>query len=156
MDEIELLRKKLEELDQKIKKESLPKLPILPSPPPLLPPTPIEVPEPEKKKAEGKTWYQNLFRKEGFKKPNKVAVIFLRKNGTAEPIETEPKNGFFEMDGQTYHEREDCTYFFGKDRIPLAVISEGGFIPFGNKKWYEKTMLENCPVCQLPLKDKGS
>jgi hypothetical protein len=97
--------------------------------------------EEDKKKAMKKTWHQNLFKKEKFKKPNKVAVIFLRQNGTAEPMEKETKNNFFEIDGQTYHERRDCTYFIGKDRVPLAVIPEGGFIPLGTSKWYEKDML---------------
>ena len=133
MEEIERLRKQLDEIDKKIKKESLPPLPE--------PPRPEVVPEPEKKKGDGKSWHQNLFKKEKFKKPSKVAIIFLRKNGTAEPIEKETKNGFFEIGGETYHERRDCTYFIGKDRIPLAVIPEGGFIPLGTSKWYEKDML---------------
>ena len=135
MGEIEDLRLKLREIDKQLEKKDLPQLPTT------LPPTPSEVPEPEKKDKKGKTWHQNLFKKEKFKKPNKVAVIFLRKNGNAEPMEKEPKNGMFEIEGQTYHERRDCTYFIGKDRIPLAVIPEGGFIPFGTAKWYEKDML---------------
>lgn len=134
MGEIEELRLQLREIDKKLKEKDLPQLPTT------LPPTPIEVPE-SKKKDGKKTWHQNLFKKEKFKKPNKVAVIFLRKNGTADPIEKETKNGFFEIGGETYHERRDCTYFVGKDRVPLAVIPEGGFIPLGTTKWYEKDML---------------
>lgn len=143
MGEIEKLREKLEEIDKKIKEKELPPLPTL-----VPQPIPVSVPEPEKKKTEGKTWYQNLFRKEKFKKPNKVAVLFLRKNGNAEPMEKETKNGFFDIEGGTYHERRDCTYFVGKDRVPLAVIPEGGFVPFGTTKWYERTMLERFSECQ--------
>ena len=133
MDEIEKLRRQLYDVEQKIKQKDLPPLPT--------PPLPVSVPEPEKKKDDGKKWHKSLFKKEKFKKPNKVAVIFLRKNGTAEPMEKETKQGFFEIGGETYHERADCTYFIGKDRIPLAVIPEGGFIPLGTSKWYEKDML---------------
>jgi hypothetical protein len=132
-EEIDKLRREIRVIDKKLEEKDLPSLPI--------PPSPVEVPESEKKKEKGKTWHQNLFKKEKFKKPSKVGVLFLRKNGTAEAMEKEPKNSFFEVDGQTYHERRDCTYFFGKDRIPLAVISEGGFIPLGTTKWYEKDML---------------
>jgi len=74
--------------------------------------------------------------------------MFLRKNGNAEPMEREPKNGMFEIEGQTYHERSDCMYFVGKDRVPLAVIPEGGFIPLGTTKWYERTMLERFSEAQ--------
>ena len=131
MEEIENLRKQLDAVEQKMKTKSLPPLPTVP----------VSVTEPEKKKGKEKTWHQNLFKKEKFKKPTKVAVMFLRKNGTAEPIEKETKDGFFEIGGETYHERRDCTYFVGKDRVPLAVIPEGGFIPLGTSKWYEKDML---------------
>ncbi len=135
MEEIERLKRKREEIDKKIVEASLPPLPAP------LPQKPVEESKLEKK-VKKQTWFQNLFRKEKFKKPNKVGVIFLRKNGTAEPMEKETKNGFFEIDGQTYHERSDCTYFFGKNRIPMAVISEGGFIPLGTTKWYERSMLD--------------
>ncbi len=139
MEEIEKLRRELYDLKQKEKKESLPPLPTIPE----------TVPEPGKKKEKkGKSWNQNLFKKEKFKKPNKVAVMFLRKNGNAEPMEREPKNGMFEIEGQTYHERSDCMYFVGKDRVPLAVIPEGGFIPLGTTKWYERTMLERFSEAQ--------
>ncbi len=132
MEEIEKLRRQLYDVEQKMKKKALPPLPI--------PPLPVEVPEPEEKSKT--SWHKNLFKKEKFKKPNKVAVIFLRKNGTAEALEKETKNSFFEIYGETYHERRDCTYFIGKDRVPLAVIPEGGFIPLGTSKWYEKNMLD--------------
>lgn len=135
MKEIEKLKEQRNEIDKKIKEATLPPLPES------LPQEPAKDSNLEKK-VKKQTWFQNLFRKERFKKPNKVAIIFLRKNGTAEPMEKETRNGCFEIGGQTYHERRDCTYFFGKHRIPLAVIPEGGFIPFGTLKWYERTMLE--------------
>ncbi len=79
------------------------------------------------------------------KKPNMVAIIYLRNNGIAETGEVESKRGFFIISGKTYHENRDCIYtIIGKDRerIPLAIIPEWSLIPLGTKRWDDKPMLE--------------
>ena len=75
-------------------------------------------------------------------RPNYVAVIFLRNNGIAEPIEVEAKNGFFNVQGRSYHERRDCVWRFGKDKMPLCIIPENGLTPFGTKEWQDRSMQE--------------
>lgn len=97
----------------------------------------------EKKKEKKKIpFWEKIFRKSKLGKPNKVAVIFLRNNGRAEPMELETSNGFFRIAGKTYHENRDCFYSLGKERYPLALIPEWSLIPIGTKKWEDKDMLE--------------
>lgn len=98
-----------------------------------------------KKKLEDKlkkSWWDKMFNKNKFQKLKKVAVIYLRENGNAEPMELESKNGFFHIEGRTYHERRDCIYTVGKERIPLAIIPEWSMTPLGTKQWDEKLMQE--------------
>ena len=103
----------------------------------------------DKKKKKGKkngknkiTLWDKIFSKNLIKKPNVVAVLYLRNNGRAEPMELESKKGFFSIYGQTYHEHKDCIYAMGRDRVPLAIIPEWSPIPFGKKEWHDKAMLE--------------
>lgn len=86
--------------------------------------------------------WERMFRKNKLKKPQMVAVVYLRNNGRAEPIEVESKKGFFTIYGKTYNEDRDCIYLLGKDKTPLAIIPEWSLIPYGTKKWHDKEMLE--------------
>ena len=99
--------------------------------------TPID---PNKKQKAG-IWDKS-FNKKKLAKTQKVAVLYLTNNGQALPFELEPKNGFFTIRGKAYHEREDCTYILGKQRIPLAIIPESDLIPIGKVSWYEKNIKE--------------
>ena len=80
--------------------------------------------------------------KESKLKKGKTAILFLKNNNIAEPMELESNKGFFHIDGKTYHEDRDCVYTLGKDRYPLAIIPEWSSIPFGTKSWHDKPMLE--------------
>ena len=88
-----------------------------------------------------KTLWQKIFNKNIVKK-GKTAVLYLRNNGIAEPMELESKRGFFNINGKTYHEDRDCIYTITKDRIPLAIIPEWSMIPYGTKKWHDKSLIE--------------
>ena len=101
---------------------------------------PIQKLEDKKKKKPG-VW-DKVFRKKKLEKSQKVAILYLTKNGQAVPFELEPKNGFFTIRGKSYHEREDCSFVVGKTRIPLAVIHESSIIPEGTDIWKEKDMKE--------------
>ncbi len=87
-----------------------------------------------------KHWWYGFFIKDRLKKPNKVAVLFLRNNNNAELIEAEPKDGFFYINNEAYHEDRDCVYTVSKDRIPLVIISEWDIIPLGTKSWYDQPL----------------
>lgn len=95
----------------------------------------------EVKKKKAGLW-DKMFNKKRLKKPNTVAVIFLRNNGKAEPMEVESKKGFYSIHGKTYNEDRDCIYSLGKDKIPLAIIPEWSLLPYGTKAWHDKPMLE--------------
>ncbi len=100
--------------------------------------------EKPKKKEKDKGFFSFLSSKK-LKKPNMVAVIYLRNNGMAEPIEIESSRGFFHIAGKTYHENRDCIYtVIGKDkaRIPLAIIPESNLLPLGTNRWEDKDMQE--------------
>lgn len=102
-----------------------------------------ETKEPEDKKGKKKqTWWSKSFKSNSFKKPTLIAVLFLRNNGRAETMQLETRNGFFNIARKTYHERKDCIWVVGKDRIPLAIIPEWSLIPLGTKEWDDKPMLE--------------
>lgn len=102
-----------------------------------------EVIKPEKKKEKKKLGiWDKLFNKKKLEKPNKVAVIYLRENGNAEPIEVEPKDGMFNIHGRNYHEDSDCSWVFTKERYPLAIIPEGSLIGIGKKSWEDKKLQE--------------
>lgn len=96
----------------------------------------------KKKEKKKKSLWESLFKKSKLKKPNTVAVIFLRNNGIAEPMEITTRNGFFNIYGKTYHENRDCVYSLTKDRIPFVIIPEWSLIPLGTKRWENKSMLE--------------
>jgi hypothetical protein len=103
-----------------------------------------DLPETKKKDTKKKKkgiWSKSYNEKKLIKK-HKVAVLYLTKNGEARPLELEPKNGFFTIKGKAYHEREDCTWVMGKQRIPLAIIPEGEIIPMGKEQWQEKNIKE--------------
>jgi len=93
-------------------------------------------------KKKKKSFFERLFRKNKLKKPNKVAVVYLRNNGVAEFMEVEVKRGFFNISGRTYHENRDCIYRINKEGIPLAIIPEWNLIPIGTKNWDDKSMQE--------------
>ena len=96
----------------------------------------------ESKKLKKNVWHNGLFNAKKYKRPNRVAVVYLRNNGIAEPMQVDTKDGFFSINGKTYHERKDCVYSFHKDRIPFAVIPEWSMTPIGTKRWEEQTMHE--------------
>ncbi len=101
----------------------------------------IKPKEKEKKKPEEKTLWGKIFNKNKLKKTNKVAVIYLRENGIAEPMEKEvDSKGFFNINGKVYHEDRDCTYLLGKDKHPFALIAEWSVVPIGRKSWYDQPM----------------
>ncbi len=108
-----------------------------------------EVEEKPQKKDKKKSFWQRAFNHKKIKNdPRQVAVIYLRNNGTAVPMEVTVKKGFFSIEGRTYHEQQDCIYAMGKDRTPLAIIPEWSMIPYGTKTWHDKTMLEKFSECQ--------
>jgi len=95
-----------------------------------------------KKEKKGVSLFEKLFKKSLLKKPDKVAVIYLRNNGIAEPMEVTSKKGFFTINNRTYHEKRDCIYTVTKERIPLAIIKEWDIFPIGTKKWDDEPMRE--------------
>jgi len=99
--------------------------------------------EKDKDKKKKTSIWLRLFNTKKFKLPNRIAVIYLRNNGKAQPIEVESNQGFFHISGKTYHEDRDCVFQLevGNDRIPLAIIPEWSLIPYGTKKWQEEPML---------------
>lgn len=100
------------------------------------------------KKDKKKGFWKKLWSKKKLEKSNMVAVIYLRNNGHADPIEVESKNGFFNINGKTYHENRDCIYTLGKDRYPLAIIPEWSVTPIGRKEWEDKGMQEKFHILQ--------
>ncbi len=97
--------------------------------------------EKKKDKSKDKTLWTKIFNKNKLKKTNKVAVIYLRDNGRAEPMELiVDSKGFFNVNGRVYHEDRDCTYLLGKDKHPFAIIPEWSVVPFGRKSWYDQPM----------------
>jgi len=95
----------------------------------------------DKSKPEEKTLWHKTFNKNKLKRPDKVAVIYLRENGIAEPMElTVDSKGFFHVNGKVYHEDRDCTYLLGKDKHPFAIIPEWSVVAIGRKTWYDQSM----------------
>lgn len=97
--------------------------------------------EKENKKKPKKGLWDRMFKKGNLQK-KKVAILFLRNNGRAETYELEAKNGFFNINNQTYHEDRDCIYSMGKERYPLAVIQEWSVVPIGRKVFEDKNIQE--------------
>src|SRR3990167_5750774 len=95
----------------------------------------LEEIELEKEKVLGKGFWKKVIDENKLKKPDRVAIMFLRNNGTAETYYLKSKNGMFEIDGKTYHERRDCVYRIGKERVPLAIIPEWSLIPIGTERF---------------------
>jgi hypothetical protein len=96
--------------------------------------------EDEKKKLKQK-WWERLWSKRKLDKPQTIAILYLRNNGKAEPLEVETRNGFFAVHGKTYNEDRDCVYFMGKERIPLCIVPEWSLVPYGTKQWHDKDLL---------------
>ncbi len=91
----------------------------------------------DKKKKKEKTIWDRSFRKRRLKKPNRVAVLYLRNNGNAVPMEVEPRRGFFEIEGRTFHEDRDCIYRMVGENYPLAIIQEWSMLPIGTRRYYQ-------------------
>jgi len=127
------VQNKIDELERKIKE-----LEVIPE----SQSTNNEKPNKSKKTKEKESWWSKFFSGKKLKKPNVVAVIYLRNNGNAEMMEVESKNEMFSIHGKTYHERNDCIYTVTKDRIPMAIIPEWSLIPIGTKRWEDHPMLE--------------
>jgi len=102
----------------------------------------------DKSNKKKKGLWDRAWRKGKLKKTNTVAVLYLRENGNAEPMEVESKNGFFNINGRTYHENRDCVYTMGKDRFPLVIIPEWNVTPIGRKQWEDKPMQMKYAVLQ--------
>ena len=97
------------------------------------------------KKDKPKGFFGNLFKTTQLKKPEKVAVILLKKNNTGKEMILEPDNeGVFNINGKKYHQDEDCIYTMEIDKVryPLAIIPEWSMIPLGTQKWDERPMVE--------------
>lgn len=101
-----------------------------------------KVSEKEKKKADKKGLWGRAWKKRKLEKPNMVAVIYLREDGMAEPLEIKTRRGFFNVNNHTYHVDKDCIYTLTKDRVPLAVIREWSVTPIGKKEWDDKPIQE--------------
>ena len=105
-------------------------------------PIPEYTPKKEDKKKKKGGFWDKVWSKGKLKKPNMVAVMYLRNNGMAEPMEVQVREGFFNIYGRTYHENRDCIWSLTKDRTPFAIIPEWSLIPIGTKRWEDKPMLE--------------
>ena len=93
--------------------------------------------------------WDKMFRKNKLKKPSTVAVVYLRTNGVAEPMEVQTtKDGFFNINGRTYHEDRDCVYRFKSGDYPFAIIPEWNVTPLGRKSWEDKLMQEKFATLQ--------
>lgn len=90
----------------------------------------------EKKKVN--SFWDKVFKKKSLRKPQRIAVMYLRKNNMGEVLDVDTNKGFFDIAGKTYHISRDCLYTIGKDRIPLAIIEEDGLRPIGNSEFYKK------------------
>lgn len=104
--------------------------------------------DPKKKDKKKKGFWDKVWNKKKLEKRNTVAVLYLRENGNAEPMEIVSKRGFFNINGKTYHERRDCIYTMNKDRFPLAIIPEWSVTPIGTKSWYDKRPQEIISILQ--------
>lgn len=98
------------------------------------------------KKKQG--FWDKVWNKKKLQQRNTVAVLYLRENGIAEPMEIMSRRGFFNINGKTYHERRDCIYTMNKDRHPLAIIHEWSITPVGTKAWYDKPIQEKLGILQ--------
>lgn len=103
-----------------------------------------------KKKEEGKkkAFWDRKWRKSKLKKPQNVAIIYLRNNGRAEALVIKSEDGLFNIYGKTFHEDTACIYTLGKDRIPLAVIQEWNMIPIGTKEYQDKSIFQKISELQ--------
>lgn len=104
--------------------------------------------EKKEKEKPKKGFWDKAWSKSKLEKKSTVAVLYLRENGTAEPMEIRSERGFFNINGKTYHERRDCIYTINKERYPLAIIPEFSITPFGRKEWYDKKPQEIISILQ--------
>lgn len=102
----------------------------------------------DKKKKKLLSLWDKSYPKSKLKKPNTVAIVFLRNNGIAELLVLESKRGFFTIANKTYHERRDCTWITGKDRKPLCIVFENDMLPIGKKEWDDKELREKLSELQ--------
>lgn len=102
----------------------------------------------EKNKVKKKSFWDNIWKKKRLEKTNTVAVLYLRENGNAEPMELQSREGFFEIEGKTYHERKDCIFTMSKERTPLAIIREWSMFPMGKLEWEERDIQTKVSICQ--------
>ena len=105
-----------------------------------------------KEKKETKTKkgvWDKAWKKRKLEKAKSVAVMYLRENGRASPMEVKVEKGFFNIEGRSFHERRDCTYIMeNKERTPLAVIFEWSVTPVGHKSWYDRSIQKTFAVLQ--------
>lgn len=93
--------------------------------------------KPKEKKS--KTLFEKLFKKKKLDKPQMVAVVYLRNNRTAEPMEIESKNGMFMIGGKSYNVNQECIWVTStKERYPLAVIREDSINPEASDEWNDR------------------
>ena len=104
--------------------------------------------EVKKQKEDKKGLWDKIWNRKKLDKHGKVAVLYLRENGTAEPMEITSERGFFNIHGKTYHERRDCIYTMDKERYPLAIIPEWSVTPIGTKTWYDRKPQEIISILQ--------
>ncbi len=92
------------------------------------------------KKPKLKGVWDKVFNVKKLKKPDTVAVVLLRDNGNAEPLEAKAIRGMFNINGKVYHEREDCKYTlnYKGERTPFIVVHENMLHPEPNKEYYER------------------
>ena len=95
-----------------------------------------------------KNIWNTAFKNKNLKKPSTSAVLYLRNNGTAEPMEVKTKRGMFQIDGKFYHEKLDCKWTMGKSRTPLAIISENKLVPVGKPEYYQRDSEEKLAELQ--------
>jgi len=96
----------------------------------------MDIENKEKSKKKENIW-NKVFNKRKLSKPEKAAVLYLRRNNNAQGFEVPTKKGFFTIEGNTYHTQRDCQFKLGKEGLPLLIIEEEGLIPRGNHDFYE-------------------
>lgn len=94
----------------------------------------------EKEDKESVKFWSKIFKKEKVKKPNRIAVLYRRINGTNEPLYTETNKGMIVIHDKTYHESDliRTSLLVGKDRLPFYIIDEEGLVPEGSREYYEE------------------
>jgi hypothetical protein len=91
-----------------------------------------------KEDKQNESFWKKIFHKK--QKPNLLPIIYLRKNGVAEPLYVKVENNIFKIGDKVYHDREDCRskLLMGKESLPFAVIPEDNIVPVGTDQYYAK------------------